>query len=143
MDLTAAISAGSIPDYAVRSAEPHTAQTKADKLTGRYYQASGLEWQDATQAAAAAAAATAASAADAKAAVEAERTARLAEREGIVAADPGNEQLWLLFALQHIDFGAVESMQGKSNLCLKSSPLQSACTDIADFQHVLYNFSSH
>lgn len=140
MDLTAAISAGSIPDYTVRSAEPHTAQTKADKLTGRYYQASG---QDATQAAAAAAAATAASAADAKAAVEAERTARLAEREGIVAADPGNEQLWLLFALQHIDFGAVESMQGKSNLCLKSSSLQSACTDIADFQHVLYNFSSH
>ena len=106
--------AGCLPDYVVQS---HAALSKAgDKLTGRYYQASGL---DATQASASAAAAatTASNAADARAAVEAERAARLAELERKVAADPGNEELWLLFALQHIDFGAIESMQGRS-FCL-------------------------
>ena len=110
----------------MRSSAPNTAQSKADKLTGRYYQPSG---HDASQAAAAAAA----NAAGAKAAIDAERTARLAELQRRVAADPGREELWLLFALQHIDFGAVESMQGKSAAlqCVKSCVLQRPCTDNA------------
>lgn len=96
----------------MRSVANSSAQIKpGDKLTGRYYQASG---PGALQAAAAAAAATMSnSAAEAKNAHEAERTARLADLERRVAANPGNEELWLLFALQHIDFGAVESMQGE------------------------------
>lgn len=103
--------AGSLSDYSVRSSASSTAQTKpGDKLTGRYYQASGPA---ALQAAATAAAATASNAAEAKNAhSEAERLGRLAELERRVASDLANEELWLLFALQHIDFGAVESTQG-------------------------------
>lgn len=95
----------------MRSSASSTAQIKAgDKLTGRYYQASGPA---AVQAAALAAAATASNAAEAKSAHdEAKRLGRLAELERRVAANPANEEPWLLFALQHIDFGAVESMQG-------------------------------
>ena len=103
--------AGSLSEYSVRSSASGTAQVKpGDKLTGRYYQASGPA---AVQAAAIAAAATASNAAESKSAHdEVERLGRLAELERTVAANPANEELWLLFALQHIDFGAVESMQG-------------------------------
>lgn len=106
--------AGSLSEYSVRSSASSTAQIKpGDKLTGRYYQASGpAAVQAAATAAATAAAATASNAAEAKNANEAERLGRLAELERKVAANPANEELWLLFALQHIDFGAVESMQG-------------------------------
>ena len=110
-DACGQLPAGSISEYSVQSSASSTAQIKpGDKLTGRYYQASG---QAAVQAAAAAAAATASNAAEASNAHEAERSGRLADLERRVAANPGNEELWLLFALQHIDFGAVESMQGE------------------------------
>lgn len=104
--------AGCLSDYSVRSPTNGTAQIKpGDKLTGRYYQASG---PGVMQAAAAAAAATVSNnAAEAKNAQVAERAGQLAQLERRVAANPGNEELWLLFALQHIDFGAVESMQGE------------------------------
>ena len=102
--------AGSLSEYSVQSSAGSTAQIKpGDKLTGRYYQASGPA---AVQAAATAAAVATSNAAEAKNAQEAERLERLAELERKVAANPANEELWLLFALQHIDFGAVESMQG-------------------------------
>lgn len=110
--------AGCITDYSVRSAANSTAQIKpGDKVTGRYYQASG---PSALQAAAAAAAVSN-SAAEAKNAHEAERLGRLSDLERRVAANPGNEELWLLFALQHIDFGAVESMQGEPRPSTRAS----------------------
>lgn len=75
-------------------------------MTGRYWQVADHD------------APTPAAAAEAKsgepAASEAHRSSVLAEYEQRVAADRGNEELWLLFALQHIDFGAVESMKGMS-----------------------------
>lgn len=108
--------AGCLSDYSVQPPASSAAQTKpGDRLTGRYYQASGPAAVQAAAAAAAAAASNAASnAAEAKNAHMAVRAGRLAELESKVAADPGNEELWLLFALQHIDLGAVESMQGES-----------------------------
>lgn len=103
--------AGCLSDYSVQSPASSAAQTKpGDRLTGRYYQASGPA---AVQAAAAAASNAASNAAEAKNAHMAVRAGQLAELESKVAADPGNEELWLLFALQHIDLGAVESMQGE------------------------------
>ena len=104
----------------MRSSASSTAQIKpGDKLTGRYYQASG---PGALQAAAAAATVSN-NAAEAPSAHKAERVGRLADLERNVAANPRIEELWLLFALQHIDFGAVESMQGEpcSSSCFRAS----------------------
>ena len=111
--------AGSLSEHSMRCSPGSTAQIKpGDKLTGRYYQASGPA---ALQAAATAAAAISSNAAEAKSAQdEAERLGRLAELERKVAANPADEELWLLFALQHIDFGAVESMQGVLLLNMKA-----------------------
>ena len=96
--------AGSTGDPVTRSS---TAGVKpADRMTGRYWQVVDHD------------APTPAAAAEAKpgelATNEVHRSSVLAEYEQRVAADPGNEELWLLFALQHIDFGAVESMKGMS-----------------------------
>ncbi len=90
-------------------------------MTGRYYQVANHEAPTSAAAAlaavsAAAAAATAEPRVAEPAARDTQRSALLAEFEQRVAADPGNEELWLLFALQHIDFGAVESMQGGHTL---------------------------
>lgn len=120
--------AGCLSDYSVQSSATGTVQLKpGDRLTGRYYQASGTAAGQAAAAAAAAAASNAASnAAEAKNAQAAERAGRLADLEQMVAADPGNEELWLLFALQHIDLGAVESMQGEPGLFRKAQALLGA-----------------
>ena len=116
-DACVSMLAGCLSDYPVQSSPNGTSQTKpGDRLTGRYYQASG-------PAAVQAAAAAASNAAEAKNAHVTERAGRLAELEQKVAADPGNEELWLLFALQHIDLGAVESMQGEAGLFRKAQLL--------------------
>ena len=81
-------------------------------MAGRYFQLASHEASDSPTAAAAAATAVAASAAAEVAASDEQQSALLAEYEQKVAAEPENEEAWLLFALQHIDFGAVNSMQG-------------------------------
>ena len=99
----------SVSDHGMRPSTAGAALSKppGEKMTGRYYQ---VATQD-PAAAAAAATAAAAAAAEAKAAEPADKDV-LAELEQHVAAAPKDEERWLLFALQHIDFGAMESLQG-------------------------------
>ena len=80
-------------------------------MAGRYFQLAGHEASDSPTAAATAVAA--APKAAGTAASDEQRSALLIEYEQHVAAEPENEEAWLLFALQHIDFGVVDSMQGK------------------------------
>ena len=47
-----------------------------------------------------------------------QRTAVLNQYEKQVQAEPDNQELWVLYALEHIDFGAVESMQGGPHVLL-------------------------
>lgn len=109
--------AGSPSDQASRQST--VAQPKpADKMAGRYFQLASHEASDSPTAAATAVAA--APKAAETAASDEQRSALLTEYEQQVAAEPENEEAWLLFALQHIDFGVVDSMQGHKLLsCLK------------------------
>ncbi len=118
--------AGSLQDHAAR---PAAAVSKpGDKMTGRYYQVATQDNLHPTAAAAAAEAASPAVEAAAAAAAgdvapdakdvegpEAgndQRNAVLKELEQQTLADPGNQDVWLQYALAQIDYGAVDSMQG-------------------------------
>lgn len=73
-----------------------------DKMTGRYYQGTHQEAKAPLQ-----------SKSDHRVSdADKEREQLLADLEQKVAAEPHNEELWVLFALQHIDFGAVGSLKG-------------------------------
>ena len=73
-------------------------------MTGRYYQDSSQDSKVPTHSRAEAKSVTA----DA----DKERDQLLASLEQQVAKEPSNEELWVLFALQHVDFGAVNSLKG-------------------------------
>ena len=75
-----------------------------DRMTGRYYQDPSLSSKASAQSKAEAKAPSA----DA----EQEREQLLAAFEKKVADQPDNEELWVLYALQHVDFGAVQSLKG-------------------------------
>ena len=75
-----------------------------DKMTGRYFQQT--EQPGKAVAVHKPEAKTAASEA------QAERDQALAALEQAVAKDPSNDELWVLLALHHIDFGAVDSLKG-------------------------------
>lgn len=89
-----------------------------DKMAGRYYQVAD-QGASAAAAVVASAPAPAPAAGPASEAYHAEediggnhRTAVLNQYEKQVQAEPDNQELWVLYALEHINFGAVESMQG-------------------------------
>ncbi len=132
--IVASHAAGSLQDHAAR---PAAAVSKpGDKMTGRYYQVATQDNPDSPAAAAVAEAAAAAAVAEAApAAVETaaaaagdaapeakdaegpkagndQRKAVLKELEEQTLADPGNQDVWLQYALEQIDYGAVDSMQG-------------------------------
>lgn len=111
--------AGSLHDYAAR---PAAAVSKpGDKMTGRYYQLATHNNADspaataATEAAAAAAGDAAPEVKDAEGpeADNDQRRAVLKELEQQTVANPGNQDVWLQYALEQIDYGAVDSMQGR------------------------------
>lgn len=77
-----------------------------DRMTGRYFQQPDQP--------AKAAAVQKAEAKTAPSEAQAEQEQALASLEQAVAKDPSNDELWVLLALQHIDFGAVESLKGAS-----------------------------
>ena len=122
----------SLHDHAAR---PAAAVSKpGDKMTGRYYQVATQDNADSPAAAAAmeaaAAAEEAAAAAEEAAAAAAgnaapelkdvegpepgnnQRKAVLKELEEQTVADPGNQDVWLQYALEQIDYAAVDSMHG-------------------------------
>lgn len=92
-----------------------------DKMAGRYYQVAD---HGASAAAAVVASASAPAAALAiegnhvEDAISNQRAAVLNQYEKQVQAEPDNQELWVLYALEHIDFGAVESMQGGPHVLL-------------------------
>ncbi|KAL0033603.1 hypothetical protein WJX79_007018 [Trebouxia sp. C0005] len=122
----AAINTGSLHDYAAR---PAAAVSKpGDKMTGRYYQLATHNNADspaataATEAAAAAAGDAAPEVKDAEGpeADNDQRRAVLKELEQQTVANPGNQDVWLQYALEQIDYGAVDSMQGQKLMaCLR------------------------
>ena len=115
----------SLHDHAAR---PAAAVSKpGDKMTGRYYQVATQDNPDSPAAAAAMEAAAAAAASSAAAAGNAapelkvvegpepgnnQRKAVLKELEEQTVADPGNQDVWLQYALEQIDYAAVDSMHG-------------------------------
>jgi hypothetical protein len=116
--------AGCLQDHAAR---PAAAVSKpGDKMTGRYYQVATQDNPDtpaasAVEAARAAVEAAAAAAGDAAPEVKDaegsgagndQRTAVLKELEEQTLANPGNQDVWLQYALKQINYGAVDSMQG-------------------------------
>jgi len=119
--------AGPLQDHAAR---PAAAVSKpGDKMTGRYYQVATQDNPDSPAAAAAAVAEAASAAVEAAAAAGGDaapgvkdvegpdagsdqRKAVLKELEDQTLADPGNQDVWLQYALEQIDYGAVDSMQG-------------------------------
>lgn len=90
-------------------------------MTGRYYQVATQDNPDSPAAAAAAGAASAVAGGNAAPEIKDaegldagnnQRKAVLKELEQQTLADPGNQDVWLQYALQQIDYGAVDSMQG-------------------------------
>ena len=73
-------------------------------MTGRYYQDPSLNGKGSVQGKAGAKLPTA----DA----EPEHEQLLAALKQKVAEQPDNEELWVLYALQHVNFGAVQSLKG-------------------------------
>lgn len=96
-----------------------SATRPGDKMTGRYYQCPNQDTKASVHSKAEARASDA----------DKEREQLLASFEQKVAAEPHNEELWMLFALQHIDFGAVNSLKGMIHLmCAEGSSVFASCT---------------
>ena len=109
--IVASHAAGSL-DHAAR---PAAAPSKpGDKMIGRYYQVETQDNPDSPAAAAAAAGGNAAPEIKDAEGLEAgndQRKAVLKELEQQTLADPGNQDVWLQYALEQIDYGPVDSMK--------------------------------
>lgn len=80
-------------------------------MTGRYYQNPSLNGKGSVQGKAGAKFPTA----------DAEHEQLLAALKQKVAEQPDNEELWVLNALQHVDFGAMQSLKGMCIINARSS----------------------
>ena len=112
VDLTPAFNVGI---DAADSSALALATRPGDKMTGRYYQGTHQEAKAPLQ-----------SKADPRVSdADKEREQLLAGLEQRVAAEPHSEELWVLFALQHIDFGAVGSLKGMlTSMCIAQANME-------------------